>query len=152
MIAFTSNRDGNNEIYVMNADGSGVRRLTNNPADDSYPSWSPPGEALSNDPWFGPPWCSRDTDDDMEPDTPTIKFTTDDMFAYIYFPFRNMQDGIAWRHVWNGATFFGGWDSGESGFHVAMFSAPSWGSGPLTIQLLIEDELVQEIECEVIEP
>ena len=30
-IAFASQRDGNDEIYVMNADGSGVRRLTNDP-------------------------------------------------------------------------------------------------------------------------
>ena len=29
-IAFTSNRDGNDEIYVMNADGTGVTRLTDN--------------------------------------------------------------------------------------------------------------------------
>ena len=28
-IAFYSNRDGNNEIYAMNADGSGLARLTN---------------------------------------------------------------------------------------------------------------------------
>ena len=31
-IAFDSNRDGNDEIYVMNADGTGQTRLTNNPA------------------------------------------------------------------------------------------------------------------------
>ena len=42
-IAFTSNRDGNLEIYVMNADGSAVRRLTDNPAEDSAPAWSPDG-------------------------------------------------------------------------------------------------------------
>ncbi len=29
-IAFMSQRDGNSEIYVMNRNGSGVRRLTNN--------------------------------------------------------------------------------------------------------------------------
>jgi len=29
------------EIYVMNADGTGVERLTNNPADDGGPAWSP---------------------------------------------------------------------------------------------------------------
>jgi TolB protein len=40
-IAFESDRDGNNEIYVMNADGSNQTRLTNNPADDTEPSWSP---------------------------------------------------------------------------------------------------------------
>ncbi len=40
-IAFNSDRDGNAEIYVMNADGSNQTNLTNNPADDSLPSWSP---------------------------------------------------------------------------------------------------------------
>jgi Tol biopolymer transport system component len=40
-IAFGSKRDGNGEIYVMNADGSEQRRLTNNPAIDGRPSWSP---------------------------------------------------------------------------------------------------------------
>ncbi|MFZ3385854.1 MAG: hypothetical protein WA120_01590 [Candidatus Hydromicrobium sp.] len=33
-IAFNSDRDGNGEIYIMNMDGSGQTRLTNNPADD----------------------------------------------------------------------------------------------------------------------
>jgi S1-C subfamily serine protease len=40
-IAFTSNRDGNLEIYVMNSDGSNETNLTNNSAWDSEPSWSP---------------------------------------------------------------------------------------------------------------
>jgi Tol biopolymer transport system component/uncharacterized membrane protein len=42
-IAFTSNRDGQNEIYIMNADGSGLVNLTNNPADDQQPTWSVDG-------------------------------------------------------------------------------------------------------------
>jgi Tol biopolymer transport system component len=42
-IAFTSNRDGNPEIYVMKADGSGVVRLTNNKAYDDQPALSPDG-------------------------------------------------------------------------------------------------------------
>jgi TolB protein len=46
-IAFTSNRDGNPEIYVMNRDGSGVRRMTNNPAIDVSPTWSPSGTQLA---------------------------------------------------------------------------------------------------------
>jgi len=33
----------NKEIYVMNADGSGQSRLTNDPANDDSPSWSPSG-------------------------------------------------------------------------------------------------------------
>ncbi|HEX5108033.1 MAG TPA: hypothetical protein VFV95_06285 [Vicinamibacterales bacterium] len=40
-IAFMSTRDGQAEIYVMNVDGSNLRRLTNHPADDATPTWSP---------------------------------------------------------------------------------------------------------------
>ena len=40
-IAFESYRDGNYEIYVMNADGSNQQRLTNDRAADRSPSWSP---------------------------------------------------------------------------------------------------------------
>jgi dipeptidyl aminopeptidase/acylaminoacyl peptidase len=46
-IAFVSNRDGNPEIYVMNADGSGVTRLTNNPAEEWMPAWSPDGTRIA---------------------------------------------------------------------------------------------------------
>jgi len=46
-IAFTSDRDGNWEIYVMNADGSNVRRLTNHPGVDEAPTWSPDGRQLA---------------------------------------------------------------------------------------------------------
>jgi TolB protein len=46
-IAFTSNRDGNPEIYVMNRDGSNLRRMTNNPAIDVTPTWSPSGDQIA---------------------------------------------------------------------------------------------------------
>src|SRR5256885_16405756 len=46
-IAFTSTRDGNPEIYVMNADGSAQTRLTNNPGADANPSWSPDGQRIA---------------------------------------------------------------------------------------------------------
>jgi Tol biopolymer transport system component len=29
------------EIYVMNANGSGQRRLTNNSVEDAFPNWQP---------------------------------------------------------------------------------------------------------------
>jgi Tol biopolymer transport system component/DNA-binding winged helix-turn-helix (wHTH) protein len=45
-IAFTSSADGNGEIYVMNADGSGLVRLTRDAADDNSPSWSPDGNHI----------------------------------------------------------------------------------------------------------
>jgi TolB protein len=46
-IAFMSDRDGNSEIYVMNADGSNVRRITNNQAGDVTPTWSPSGTEIA---------------------------------------------------------------------------------------------------------
>ncbi|HKC62893.1 MAG TPA: DPP IV N-terminal domain-containing protein [Pyrinomonadaceae bacterium] len=46
-IAFTSMRDGNAEIYVMNADGSNQVNLTKNPAKDQNPSWSPDGSRIA---------------------------------------------------------------------------------------------------------
>ena len=46
-IAFMSDRDGNWEIYVMDADGGNQRNLTNNPGDDQFPSWSPDGKRIA---------------------------------------------------------------------------------------------------------
>ena len=46
-IAFESDRDGDLEIFVMNADGTGVTQLTNNDADDWHPVWSPNGKQIA---------------------------------------------------------------------------------------------------------
>jgi dipeptidyl aminopeptidase/acylaminoacyl peptidase len=49
-IAFESNRDGNFEIYVMNAaDGSNPTRLTNSPGSDVFLDWSPDGRKIAFD-------------------------------------------------------------------------------------------------------
>jgi hypothetical protein len=40
-IAYTSDVDGNEEIYTMNSDGSGATRLTTNAASDDFPAWTP---------------------------------------------------------------------------------------------------------------
>ena len=45
-VAFVSKRDGNAEIYVMNPDGSGQRNLTQHPAEDYDPAWSPDGKQI----------------------------------------------------------------------------------------------------------
>ena len=46
-IAFTSNRDGNAEIYVMDGDGRNQRRVTVNPSGDLRPAWSPDGKKIA---------------------------------------------------------------------------------------------------------
>jgi len=42
-IAFISTHDGDPEIFVMNADGTGLKKLTDNADVDAAPSWSPDG-------------------------------------------------------------------------------------------------------------
>jgi Tol biopolymer transport system component len=46
-IAFFSDRDGNYEIYSMNADGSGQTNLTNNAAADEFTKWSSDGTKIA---------------------------------------------------------------------------------------------------------
>ena len=46
-IAFEFERDGNAEIYVMDADGGNLRNLTNHSADDYFPSWSADGRSIA---------------------------------------------------------------------------------------------------------
>ena len=46
-IAFTSERDGNAEIYLMDTNGKNLRNLTNHPARDFHPAFSPDGRWLA---------------------------------------------------------------------------------------------------------
>ena len=47
IIAFTSDRDGQKEIYFMNADGSSQTRITNTMVDEHSPKWSNDGSKLA---------------------------------------------------------------------------------------------------------
>jgi TolB protein len=46
-IVFQTNRDGNAEIYVMNADGTNRVNLTRHPGEDVTPHWSPEGGRIA---------------------------------------------------------------------------------------------------------
>ena len=45
-LAFVSHRDGHANIYVVNDDGSKLRRLIASDGEDTSPAWSPDGERL----------------------------------------------------------------------------------------------------------
>lgn len=45
-LAFSSGRSGDHEIYVVSADGSGIRQLTTSAGKDDDPDWSPDGKQL----------------------------------------------------------------------------------------------------------
>jgi TolB protein len=73
-IVFVSWRDGNGEVYAMDADGSSPRNLTQNPANDVRPAWSPDGRSIafvsrrspSSRCKSGPGGCWRDYDRQSE--------------------------------------------------------------------------------------
>ncbi|MEZ5208268.1 MAG: DUF4091 domain-containing protein [Acidimicrobiales bacterium] len=46
-IAFTSDRTGNNDVFVMDADGKGQTNLTADAANDQFPAWSPDGTKIA---------------------------------------------------------------------------------------------------------
>ena len=50
-IAFVSSRHGNNEIYVIGADGQGLKRVTRDLAPKYRPAWSPDGERIAYYSW-----------------------------------------------------------------------------------------------------
>ena len=45
-ILFVSNRDGNQEIYTMNPDGTNQQRLTNSAENEHIANWSPDGSKI----------------------------------------------------------------------------------------------------------
>ncbi len=48
-IAFVDDPNGNQDIYVVDADGSNLRRVTRSPAVDEFPTWSPDGGTIAYD-------------------------------------------------------------------------------------------------------
>jgi uncharacterized protein YjdB len=45
-IAFSSSRGGSYDLFVMDADGGNLRRLTSDPGDEGEPSWTPDGARI----------------------------------------------------------------------------------------------------------
>jgi len=46
-LAFVSSKTGSIQIYTINTDGTGLRRLTNEPGQSEIPVWSPDGQQLA---------------------------------------------------------------------------------------------------------
>ena len=45
-LVFALSATGNADIWVQNVDGSELRQLTNDPAADAWPVWSPDGRSI----------------------------------------------------------------------------------------------------------
>ena len=104
-ILFTSSRDGNYEVYIMNPDGSEQVNLTQHPTNDLEAVWSPTGEQIL---------FVSDREDSirdlylMDPDGSNVRRAFKrKRIAYRYAPTWS-PDGkqIAYIHLnWNGVTF-----------------------------------------------
>jgi TolB protein len=46
-LAFVSNRDGQFEVYLAAADGSGPVNVSRHPLRDTFPTWSPDGRGVT---------------------------------------------------------------------------------------------------------
>ena len=81
-ITFYTNREGNNEIFAMNIDGSGQRNLTRHYSEDRSPSWSPDSSRItytSNRTGFGDIYVMNANGSNPErlTDNPTWDFHSD---------------------------------------------------------------------------
>jgi len=56
-IVFISNRDGNNELYMMDYDGHNQTRLTFNKTEDYMPAWAPDGKNIAYTSYRGNAAC-----------------------------------------------------------------------------------------------
>ena len=166
--AYAHEESNTRKIYVGDLSGSPPELLFEVPegAAAGYPAWTMAQETASEEPVIGAPFCARDTNGDYQPDTPSATFTTEDDMAFIVFPYDNMQDGMDYYHSWDtpsdGELSFVGefhdfWDGGEEGLHVS-YSTLQHAPGVVKVELYLaeefsmEGELMQEIECEVVEP
>jgi Tol biopolymer transport system component len=81
-IAFFSDRNGSYEIWTVNADGTGLTQVTNNPgANRSTPIWSPDGSRLLYIQRRGPTWDNYIVDYIFNPDKPPTQRAIEELPA-----------------------------------------------------------------------
>jgi TolB protein len=97
-IAFASTRDGNAEIYLMNEDGTNLRRLTENIDGDAFPVLSPDGKKIVFE-------SNRNR-------TPSEPFNTSDLFVM-------NTDGTEQTFLIRGSTTTWSPDSKNIAFHAS---------------------------------
>jgi Tol biopolymer transport system component len=125
-LAFVTYRDGDAEIYVTNADGSGVVNLTDNPAYDWEPSWSPDGTMLVFN-------SDRSGDAElwlMEADGSNPTRLTTNNSNGVYFVWSPDGTKIAWQN----------WDSTNYNYDICVINADGTGFSNLNSDSAYQDK------------
>jgi TolB protein len=113
-IAFQSHRTFNNDVWVMRPDGSGLRNVTNDPADDIEPALSPDGSRIAF-------ISDRDGSHELHViafDGTSVVRLTDDSGA-VGWP--------AWTPDGNRIAYERAWPSTSSGQHIRVVTASGGG-------------------------
>lgn len=93
-IAFTSNRDGNLEIYIMDSRGTTQTRLTNNTVLDAHPALSPDGQKIAflrEKPSGGHAIYIMNIDGTVITEVTSVNYTNPPAFPY----------GYGWKITWS---------------------------------------------------
>ena len=150
-IALHSNRDLNDEIYTMAADGSDFRRLTREFAPDTMPAWSPDGTTIA----FARGDPARSDLYRMDADgSDTVRLT--DLEGYEHSPTWS-PEGKSIAFVWGGSetSVFGAsgalWVIGADGSDPRLLldqpvGAPSWSPSGRSIPFESRDEGMSRIK------
>jgi len=127
-IVFQSNRDGNSEIYVINDDGSGERRLTYHPTYDANPRWSPDGKQIT---------FMRQVPGEI------IKVPGEEVQTYTYDVFVMNADGSNQRNLTNNPSINGEGSWSPDGRHIAFTSSRS---GAFNIYIItLESGVIEQL-------
>ncbi len=155
-LAFTSDQGGDEEIYVVNADGSDERQLTDLPeASATRPAWSPDGEWLSFVAHDGGQWdvwvvnadgsgllrlTPTDRDDGSAvwaPDRSLLAFTASEVTSGVdntgtYDVYTIRPDGTDERRITSG-SFAMGWDLSWQPVRVTVATPRPTETAPVSV-------------------